>query len=563
MHQQATQERHSRTLFINSPRFLAVYVASFAFLFWLVFGLTGFNPTDDGFVLAHSWRILNGEIPHRDFTSPRPVGFALLHVPELLLPWGTFALSRLVVLAEFAVIAWVSVRIFFRPGRISNPSAVLLFSLGFIMNVGAWPIMAWYTIDGIFITMVAVWLTQSKVKSHWIYAIVWVLAGFAPLTKQGFLITPLIIGLFILQYKKYAAFKFVWGVAIAPLGYFLWTIQTPGGLLSQLSKGSLTEYLDPAFRMFSVLTTPIGSLSIVIVLSGFTLLFVMKSASYMKKFIIAVAIILPTLLLSVRESFSISGDYAYQALIVFIIATIYVAYRSLTIRIFDFAAIALLAYGVSISWGAPAPSLLTGTLVVGVFAAALTEFAEIKFNTSQNLIILLIVATLLACATNVRLLAGYRETEGVLPDRQTSVPGFALIRMSEQSVAYLESINTCLKSYPSDKVAIFPDGPAIYPGFRILNPFDIDWPLPVERTWDFSQRMRKNIAEINAGREAALILQQGFPLYELSSLSVSDLERHKSKFFYAKGDAELFGQIDGESVRCGSLSGVRISPRDH
>jgi len=29
----------------------------------------GFNPTDQGFILAQSWRLLHGEIPHADIVS--------------------------------------------------------------------------------------------------------------------------------------------------------------------------------------------------------------------------------------------------------------------------------------------------------------------------------------------------------------------------------------------------------------------------------------------------------------------------------------------------------------
>jgi hypothetical protein len=38
----------------------------------LLYSSLGLNPTDDGFTLAYARRILDGQIPHRDFVIIRP-----------------------------------------------------------------------------------------------------------------------------------------------------------------------------------------------------------------------------------------------------------------------------------------------------------------------------------------------------------------------------------------------------------------------------------------------------------------------------------------------------------
>jgi hypothetical protein len=55
----------------------------------------GFNPTDDGYVLAQASRVLSGQVPHRDIASPRPLGSALLHVSTCFLPLPLFEATRL------------------------------------------------------------------------------------------------------------------------------------------------------------------------------------------------------------------------------------------------------------------------------------------------------------------------------------------------------------------------------------------------------------------------------------------------------------------------------------
>jgi len=46
----------------------------------------GFNPTDEGVVLAQSWRIINGETPHQDFISIRPAASGYLHAINYYYP---------------------------------------------------------------------------------------------------------------------------------------------------------------------------------------------------------------------------------------------------------------------------------------------------------------------------------------------------------------------------------------------------------------------------------------------------------------------------------------------
>jgi len=68
----------------------------------------GFNPTDDGFTLAYSRRIFDGQIPHLDFIIIRPFLSPILHMPEAA--WAgdnMLMVSRFVVWAQFACIAWI------------------------------------------------------------------------------------------------------------------------------------------------------------------------------------------------------------------------------------------------------------------------------------------------------------------------------------------------------------------------------------------------------------------------------------------------------------------------
>src|SRR4051812_8291069 len=78
----------------------------------LLFSSYGFNPTDEGFVLSATNRVMHGQIPHLDFSSVRPLGYAYLHIPELLICKSCFFMvSRFVFWLENVLIAFLWIRL--------------------------------------------------------------------------------------------------------------------------------------------------------------------------------------------------------------------------------------------------------------------------------------------------------------------------------------------------------------------------------------------------------------------------------------------------------------------
>jgi hypothetical protein len=142
--------------FVDPHRIWTVIApVTLALAFWWFQARYGFNPTDDGFILGEAWRVAHGEIPHRDFTSPRPAGSALIHLPEVLLPAGMLAISRLIVVFQFLWISITTVQLITRRRKISSMQEFQLIGIAFLLNVGTWPIMAWHTVDGLFLSTTA------------------------------------------------------------------------------------------------------------------------------------------------------------------------------------------------------------------------------------------------------------------------------------------------------------------------------------------------------------------------------------------------------------------------
>lgn len=181
------------------------------------FSTLGFNPTDDGFVLAASRRLLAGEVPHRDFIAIRPVGSAVLHLPWLMIGGdATFWLARGAVWFEFALIAWAWTLIARQlAGRVGTlRERMFAMGLAFMLTSNMFPIMPWPTIDGIAFISLGLWLAIQPGSGR--KAVGYLLIGASALFKQNFLVVIPVAIVLLGDGRKRGA----WVAAIAPVaGY--------------------------------------------------------------------------------------------------------------------------------------------------------------------------------------------------------------------------------------------------------------------------------------------------------------------------------------------------------
>lgn len=183
-----TEEPHpssvSRTADVFLPLTWLVAVSSLA---QLLFSRLGYAPTDDGFILAYSRRLLDGEIPHRDFISIRPVGSPLLHIWEVWLGGShVFLLDRYVVWLQFAFIAlaWTSILPAMLGRTLDMAPRLVLATVGFALTAHTFPLTAWHTTDGLFLVSAGCWL---RVALGGPSPLPYLLVGASVLCKQNFL----------------------------------------------------------------------------------------------------------------------------------------------------------------------------------------------------------------------------------------------------------------------------------------------------------------------------------------------------------------------------------------
>lgn len=225
-----------------------LFVATISILAQWRYSALGFNPTDDGFVLAYARRILDGQIPHRDFIAIHLAGSGYLHAPVVALGGDhTFLISRFIVWVQLAFIAWAWTAM---APRFLEARPPLMVKVGvaltaFTLSAQYFPVMAWHTIDGLFLITAALWIRVSNMERARFLGDI--LLGAGILCKQNFVFcAPLIILLFEQRQRRLAGLA----VLAMPAAYALMVIVSGGARDAWLQLTSQGDLVTPGFLKY-------------------------------------------------------------------------------------------------------------------------------------------------------------------------------------------------------------------------------------------------------------------------------------------------------------------------
>src|SRR4051794_12384462 len=154
----------------------------------------GFNVLDEGLIASYSQRLLDGEVPHLDFISPRPIGSSILHLPDLLLPMPQYIGGRLIgittVVAYSVLIAWL---IYGRPPSQWGVVRAAGAAASALVNLHTFLETPWYTFDGLLLSAAAILMLERALARNSVRlgAGAFLAAGLAVTTKQSFAPVPI------------------------------------------------------------------------------------------------------------------------------------------------------------------------------------------------------------------------------------------------------------------------------------------------------------------------------------------------------------------------------------
>jgi hypothetical protein len=472
---------------------LALFIGLVAVLaFW------GVNIEDGGLILAQTHRLLLGEIPHRDFISPRPAGSAILHLVDFALPLPLVLASKLVAIAELvAAGTFFSLFVFGkRLGEINLVEAGGVV-IAVVVGIEQFPIIPFYTIDGLMLLSLGFLFLQRGLREParlstlcWSFAVL----GVATTTKQSFWFAPFFAFAWLTASLRTSragraelvrtAAAAIGSCAIAPALYIAY-VSIGGGWSEMRAEltGTHAVYGTPLldeFRNAHLRAQLLPSLLGLLALLAVVIWPAAVARRYSRHAVaiglaarIAATIILLDLILSQRL---VAGEDWSQRLF-WCVATV-TGLRSLASRKLDTCGLAITftAWMVSLSWGTPAPVLAAGGCAV-YLADRIWRGARIADLRFGGLLVTLGVAAPVLLVVGVFVHVRTRSDYGDPRSLETYSVGGALqgVKTDYTTAAYFRNVVSCVVRFPAKWTAVVPEGALTYPVLDLRNPFPIDW----------------------------------------------------------------------------------------
>ncbi len=198
--------RQNIFLFINNMKSKNNYLLGVCFIVIVssvmhyLFSRFGFALSDDGFILGYSRRILDGQVPYRDFINIRTILSAYLHAPVVLLGGDyTFWLSRFIVWLQYAFIAWIWSNFieYFFDLKIKVYNKIIYSFIAFIFTANISWLIVTQTVDVIFVFSLGIYLYIRNYKFLGYFLI-----GSVFLFRQSFVLIPFLSIILFSDYKK-------------------------------------------------------------------------------------------------------------------------------------------------------------------------------------------------------------------------------------------------------------------------------------------------------------------------------------------------------------------------
>jgi len=547
-----------------------------AFLF-VEIGRLGYNPTDDGNVLAQTGRILHGQVPHKDIIFARPMGSALLHMLDYAIPMPRFEASRLVGIGEFVLysfaFAWLIYGIPPSRWRIFHVAGAFV---ALLVNMHVFPLMGWYTTDGLVFVALGFLSLESGVRhrSNGRVLLGMALLGVAPLMKQSFGLAPLFgaFRLAIVTESGVRTRKTAQAIAAAMLPGLLYvaSVAALGGfsqMISQIGRAEAVwgrEFVN--VLRDSELRLKVALLAALVTAVCFALRAAQRSTSPSERArLSAVALTLRAGLSGVLIAIPLAAGLTYPGSWALLLSWSLVAYLivdGLLQHQLDVIGlgVAMVAWMTALSWGYPLPDLIGGTVLLFVLHRMWSKEPPPRRDlypqlATAALIVAVIVAVVFAQARYRY--PYYDRPKANLTSSLSSVSRkFGRIRTNSLTAQYLQEIKSCVRRYPAAHVAFLPDNPGIYPALGLTNPFPIDWMYPNE-VRNESKRILSVATSLDRSGDY-LVMFQTFSAFGLPSFRRLVPARPDSRIFFynsSLGD-EIAARLHGKKVTCGPFLGV-------
>lgn len=537
---------NSQKNFISSVLFLigVPLLAHFSFS-WM-----GFCPTYEGLNLAFSRRILDGQIPHRDFINIRPVGSALLYAPFAVFGGNaTFWICRLFVWFEFACIAWIWTSMILRSAEISIPpfQKFLIASVAFMFTTHTFPAAAWYTIDGFFFLSIGLLLCVERPPKQRLLG--YVILGLAYLCKQTFLLIFPAVFLILGDWRH----KRFWFAAAGPgVVYTLYLLSVRAVPDAVLQLGSHANALFPRgiAAYFKELRTPAG------ILLGFLAAHFLFGGGTTRQKAVG-AFLLAGLMGIFAVSFNQKDRMTSLLLSFALFGTVFgmniylILKKKLRPSFVRIGLLTLLSgWAVSLSLTYSFPIFAAGPFMVLLTVYNLKAFEPLTAKNQRIkkyfyvLLIFFFVVSLWNYAKARRRHVYRNQSVGKLSRSLGEVlPGGRLIWISPETYRFLADFRKIRGMAGEQRFAVLPGLPAYWAVSGEKNPLEIDWAIREETTYNkvLTERVIRKL-DSQRGKITVLLMKENAARLKqgLIELPVNEIYQRVKERFRKEGETEFF-----------------------
>jgi hypothetical protein len=515
-----------RKILFQIPTVSILFLILVPFVTHFLFSSLGFNPTDDGFTLAYSRRIIAGQIPHRDFIIIRPFLSPLLHVPFVL--WGgdyTYILSRFFVWFQFSCMAWAGVFILEKGLRISfgNLERVSIALISMAVSAHTFRTMAWHTIDGLFFIILGLAFCFFP-KRPW-KTIGYLLMGMAYLCKQNFIFfAP--FSIFILgDWRK---IKYWLAILIPGLLYVLFLLLTGAmsdAILQLTSQSNLFYYgfygyINPKFLLLALL----GYLSARFI-TGSAQIKIPLNNSFKEWIGLVTLSVIPLIAISmtfISGEYILSASYWLFSLVVGVVGCFLLKKIEKPRGLGRIGMIFLLmAWSESISIGWPYPDLASGQLLALLLAFTLPiirQKLEVRKRADIYTFALAVLSFLLLVSfgsARMRFITRDLPAEKLTERLDAVLPGGKGIRTNQNTYKFLFDLREAIhvsKNF-GNSYAIIPDCAGWWVQSPQVNPLPIDWVQGIEL--NKPELVSRVIRDLDLMRNTNIVIVQKFQAKKL------------------------------------------------
>src|SRR3712207_1194794 len=443
----------------------------------LLFSWRGFAPVDDGFTLAYSSRILEGQVPHRDFIIIRPFVSPLLHTPFVLFGGDyTYWVSRFFVWFQFACISWAWVSIINRAfnNPFNNLTKLFIATISFAASVHYFVLTAWHTVDGLFLASIGVWILLTQEHTRW-RVIGYLLIAAAYLCKQSFLLMAPFAVLLLGDWREK---KYWLTITLPAAGYCAYLLAT----------GSLPEAILQLTAQKGIVSTGVGSYlnygTLLGLLAGYCSMFLLstdaillvrarKVARYAGA---SILVAIPAIFLSVglyRGSLATVSFGAFGMLLGAVMYCVSTGALRVEHKLSAVSIALLLAWSASLSVGYNFPTLMLGPLFAILAAFVYSMRGPLNPKYLRTTLIIAGAAILLSFGV-ARPYYIYREqpSSELIRSLDGVLPGGKLIYTNPNTHDFLVDLNEATGGVSSRNktYAIVPDVPGYWAQSKQTNP---------------------------------------------------------------------------------------------